>query len=217
MTKLNSSSLGPLKAISLKTFNMKNFNKLITAGIFLFGMMAFTSITRMVEAPAMTNPIKVNEIELLSNVKLEAAPIEINLKTRSNFLDDLGMRESSNNYKAVNKYGYLGKYQFGKKTLKGLGYKISANDFLNNPRIQEEAMIKLLLHNKKVLKRQIKKYDGEMLHGVYITESGLLAAAHLAGPGNVKKWIRSGKDFEDGLGTKMTSYLKQFGNYQLIL
>lgn len=195
---------------------MKNINKLFTAGIVLFGMMAFTSITRMVEVPAMTIPIKVNEIELTPNIELKA-PVEINLKTRHSFLEALGMRESSNNYKAINKYGYLGKYQFGKKTLKGLGYKISTNDFLNNPKIQEEAMIKLLLHNKKILKRHIRKYDGEMLHGVYITESGLLAAAHLAGPGNVKKWIRSGKDFEDGLGTKMTSYLRKFGDYRLIL
>lgn len=34
----------------------------------------------------------------------------------------LGMRESSNNYKAVNQFGYIGKYQFGATALIDLGY-----------------------------------------------------------------------------------------------
>ena len=80
----------------------------------------------------------------------------------------------------------MGKYQFGKSTLKGLGYKITRDEFLNNPQIQEEAMLKLLQHNKKKLKKYIEKYDNKVVHGVYITESGILAAAHLAGQGNVK-------------------------------
>jgi hypothetical protein len=50
---------------------------------------------------------------------------------------------------------------------------------------------------------------------VYITESGLLAAAHLAGPGNVKKFLRKGYEFKDGNGTKMTSYMIKFSNYRL--
>ena len=45
-------------------------------------------------------------------------------KSHSDFLDDLGHRESTNNYKAVNQYGYLGKYQFGRKTLNALGHKL---------------------------------------------------------------------------------------------
>ena len=46
-------------------------------------------------------------------------------------------------------------------------------------------------------------------------ESGILAAAHLGGAGNVKKFFRNGKNFADGNGTKMTSYMKRFANYQL--
>ena len=48
-----------------------------------------------------------------------------------------------------------------------------------------------------------------------ITESGILAAAHLAGPGNVKKFFKKGVEFKDGNGTKMTSYLTQFSGYEL--
>lgn len=132
------------------------------------------------------------------------------------FLTSIGRRESSNRYDIVNKWGYMGKYQFGRKTLNALGYKnISNKQFLSNPKIQEEAMIKLLKHNKHILRREIRRYCGTSIHGVYITESGLLAAAHLAGPGNVKKWLRRGKRFRDGLGTDLVEYLELFGNYQI--
>ena len=73
----------------------------------------------------------------------------------------------------------------------------------------------LLVHNKKVLRRYIKKYNGKVINGILITESGILAAAHLAGAGNVRKFFRRGYEFKDGNGTKMTSYLKKFSNYQL--
>ena len=76
-------------------------------------------------------------------------------------------------------------------------------------------MQELLRHNKKKLKRFIKKYDGKVVHGVLITESGILAAAHLAGQGNVRKFFRNGYEFKDGFGTKMTSYMEMFGGYNL--
>jgi len=109
----------------------------------------------------------------------------------------------------------MGKYQFGKSTLKGLGYNISKEEFLSSPDLQEEAIRKLLKSNKKILKRQIKKYDGQLVNGILVTESGLLAAAHLVGPGNVKKWVRNGRMFEDGNGIKLTEYIETFNGYQL--
>jgi len=148
--------------------------------------------------------------------KVEAPKVELVVKNHSKFLEDLGFRESSGNYKAVNQYGYLGKYQFGRKTLNALGYEdVSNREFLSNPSIQEQAMKDLLLHNKKILKKYIQKYHGKELNGVVITESGILAAAHLAGPGNVKKFFRKGYEFHDGNGTKMTSYMVKFSGYYL--
>ena len=111
----------------------------------------------------------------------------------------------------------MGKYQFGRATLKGLGINVTKEEFLNDHKLQEKAMYMLLSHNKKKLKRYIKKYDGKIVHGILITESGILAAAHLAGQGNVRKFLKNGFVFEDGNGTKMTSYLKQFGGYILDL
>ena len=148
--------------------------------------------------------------------EIKAPKIELIIKNHSKFLEDIGMRESSGNYKAVNQFGYLGKYQFGRRTLDALGYdNVSNREFLENESLQEEAMYALLTHNRKVLRRQISKYVGTTVAGVYITESGLLAAAHLAGPGNVRKFLRKGYEFKDGNGTKMTSYIIKFSNYRL--
>ena len=133
------------------------------------------------------------------------------------FLHDLGHQESGNRYDIVNTYGYMGRYQFGKSTLKGLGFDITTDEFINSPYIQEKAMQKLLLHNKKKLDKFIDQYEGEVIHGVLITESGVLAAAHLAGAGNVRKFFKKGYEFKDGFGTKMTSYMIQFSGYSLNL
>ena len=148
--------------------------------------------------------------------EIKAPKLELIIKNHSKFLEDIGMRESSGNYKAVNQFGYLGKYQFGRRTLDALGYNnVSNREFLENESLQEEAMYALLTHNRKILRRQISKYVGQTVGGIYITESGLLAAAHLAGPGNVKRFLRKGYEFKDGNGTKMTSYMIKFSNYRL--
>ena len=147
---------------------------------------------------------------------LEVTPVKIVTKELPNFLNQMGKRESSNRYDIVNRFGYMGKYQFGRKTLDKIGFKhVSNTQFLSSPLIQEAAMLKLLKSNKHTLRRQIRKYANTLRHGVYITESGILAAAHLAGAGNVKKFLRTGKDKQDGLGTPLTEYLTKFSGYNL--
>ena len=147
--------------------------------------------------------------------KLEAPKIEINLRDHTAFLHSLGNFESGNNYSIVNKWGYMGRYQFHISTVKGVGIKATKKQFLNSPSLQEEAMDRLLTHNYKSLRRYIRKYDGKVLHGVLVTKSGVLAAAHLGGAGNVRRWFRNGKDFADANGTQITKYMKLFSNYQL--
>ena len=134
-----------------------------------------------------------------------------------NFLSAIGFRESGNRYDITNTFGYMGKYQFGKSTLKGLGYKVSKKEFLNNPDLQEEAMLSLLNHNKEKLQKYIDDYDGQTVNGIYITESGILAAAHLGGQGSVRRYFRNGKVFKDGYGTKITSYMDEFSGYNIKL
>lgn len=134
-----------------------------------------------------------------------------------NFLSAIGFRESGNRYDITNTFGYMGKYQFGRATLKGLGYKVSKKEFLSNPDLQEEAMLSLLNHNKEKLQQYIDVYDGKTINGIYITESGILAAAHLGGQGSVRRYFRNGKVFKDGYGTKITSYMSDFSGYDINL
>ena len=176
-------------------------------------LMSFTNIyLRMTAETVIVLPK--GEIVL---VPVEIEKISIEIDQTDTFLDAIGMRESSNRYDVVNGWGYMGKYQFGKRTLKALGYDVSRKEFLNSPYLQEKAMLDLLHHNRKILKTYIDYWDGKTIHGKKITESGILAAAHLAGPGNVKKFFRNGVEFKDGNGTKMTSYLTQFSGYKLNL
>jgi len=156
-----------------------------------------------------TNPIK--------TIKITTTPIKIKLESKGHydFLEAIGHQESRNRYDVVNRFGYMGRYQFGKATLKTIKIKVSKTEFLNSPRIQEEAMRRLLIYNKKKLIKYIEKYDGKIVHGILVTESGILAAAHLGGQGSVKKWFRTGKVRKDGNGVKITSYMKKFGGYNL--
>ena len=186
----------------------------------VFGIISISAFANIAIIKPLVEPVdNILPIKEISIIKPELEVTEIKLsviKNHTKFLDDIGFRESSNNYRAVNQFGYLGKYQFGRKTLNSLGYEdVSNREFLENASIQEEAMYALLNHNKRILRRQIQKYHGETIHGVYITESGILAAAHLAGAGNVRKFFRKGYEFKDGNGTKMTSYMILFSGYKL--
>lgn len=162
-------------------------------------------------------PIKVDTrpaIEVMMP-KLEAPKIEIVKKDHEAFLDKIGYVESGNRYSIVNRWGYMGKYQFGQETLKSLKIDATKKEFLASPVLQEQAMSELLKENKRALRRYIRKYDGKVIHGIHVTESGILAAAHLGGAGNVANWFRKGEDFRDGNGTPITRYMKIFSGYSL--
>lgn len=133
------------------------------------------------------------------------------------FLDALGHQESGNRYDIVNRFGYMGRFQFGKATLRTIKVKVDKETFLNNPQIQDYAMLKLLCYNKNKLQKYIDNFEGQEINGILVTESGLLAAAHLGGQGSVKKWFRTGKVRKDGNGVSITSYMKRFGGYNLDL
>lgn len=151
------------------------------------------------------------ELESLNEIK-ETIPPKKDLYA---FLDALAFKESSNRYHVQNQYGYMGKYQFGQSTLKGLGYNVTRHEFINNPELQEQAMIDLLLHNREYLLSYIERWEGEVVNGVKITESGILAAAHLGGQRNVRNFFRYNRDFSDGNGTRLSYYMKRFGGYDI--
>ncbi|RNC79778.1 MAG: peptidoglycan-binding protein LysM [Winogradskyella sp.] len=130
------------------------------------------------------------------------------------FKEALAFKESQGNYFTVNTFGYMGKYQFGKETLKMIGI-YNPNQFLNTPELQEKAFIAYTKRNKWILRRDIERFTGKTISGVEITESGILAAAHLAGAGSVKKFLRSygSNNFADGYGSTVRYYMKRFAGY----
>ena len=161
------------------------------------------------------------------------------MKTLENFLNDLGFRESGGNYKAFNKYGYAGKYQMGEAALIDCGYYKKANrlynndwsgtftgkdrinsiqDFLNNPKAQENAQLIFKRKQWNYLKAVgADKYIGNYYNGYKITPSGLLAGAHLKGTGAVITYLTSnGKTVsKDAFGTSIESYMKDFSDYDV--
>lgn len=133
------------------------------------------------------------------------------------FKEALGFKESQGKYYKVNTLGYLGKYQFGESTLQTLRI-YNTDHFLNSPSLQEKAFIANCNYNYWLLKDEIKKYDGTVVKGIEITKSGMIAAAHLAGAGSVKKFLRnknSGRKIADAYGTEIEDYFKQFANYDV--
>lgn len=131
------------------------------------------------------------------------------------FKEAVAFKESQGEYNKVNTLGYLGKYQFGMETLKTIGVKDSLY-FLNNHKLQEKAFVTLLSKNKYDLKEYIERYNGKIINGVKITESGILAAAHLGGPGSVIKFLETnGKRVKkDSYGTSVRTYLRDFAGYE---
>ncbi|MES2411271.1 MAG: peptidoglycan-binding protein LysM [Bacteroidota bacterium] len=131
------------------------------------------------------------------------------------FKEAVAHKESQGKYSKINTLGYMGKYQFGKETLKTIGIKDSAY-FMGNPRLQEKAFVTLLSKNKYDLHDYIAYYEGKIVDGVKITESGILAAAHLGGSGSVKRFLNSNgkKKCKDDYGTSVKTYMKDFGGFE---
>lgn len=148
------------------------------------------------------------------------------------FLEVLGFRESSGNYSAISPSGsYLGRYQMGHTALVEAGFKdtngnwtslaasygVTSNaTFLSSPNAQEYAIRQ---YHKKIW-GYLKHYGAEELIGqiyynVIITESGLLAAAHLVGANGVITAIQNNTNIEDGLGTPAYEYMSLMKNYDI--
>lgn len=130
------------------------------------------------------------------------------------FKESLAFKESRGNYFSVNTLGYIGKYQFGPGTLRLVGIYDSST-FLKDPALQEAAFQSNVSRNKWILRKDIARYGGKKIKGILITESGILAAAHLSGPGNVKRFLRSNGmlNVSDTFGTYLSDYLKRFSGY----
>jgi len=131
------------------------------------------------------------------------------------FKEAVALKESRGKYYIINSYGYLGKYQFGINTLKRFNIH-NEEAFLNNPELQEKAFLALCKLNKWKLRNHINRHVGKTINGVVVTESGILAAAHLAGAGNVMKFLKNnGHNSTDAYGASVKYYMKRFGGFDV--
>ncbi|MDD3721799.1 MAG: peptidoglycan-binding protein LysM [Lutibacter sp.] len=187
------------------------FTILLTIGIFIS---SFTKDKKDVSSTINST----SKIALVPTEKEISPVIKSNIpfvgKSFNGFKEALAFRESGGRYDIVNSFGYLGKYQFGPATLNRFNIH-DTQHFLENPELQEDAFIALCSLNKWILRKEIGKKVGKKINGIEITESGILAAAHLAGSGNIKEYLRTNGQyrFKDAFGSSMQHYLKRFGGY----
>ena len=132
-----------------------------------------------------------NEDEL-NNIDEKVSSVEIPYvgKTFVGFRQALAFKESRGILNMVNPYGYMGKYQFGRSTLRAVGV-YDFKEFLNNATWQDKAFKALIARNKWELRKEIAKYKGRVINGIKITDSGLVATANLGGADSVKKCLSS--------------------------
>ena len=134
----------------------------------------------------------------------------------------MAIRESeSPDWKAVNPIGCMGWFQFSGATLKELGYgHISSKAFRADPGIflpetQVELFYRLISLNESELIGEIELYSGQVINGILITKSGILAGAHLGGACGVRSFLRSGGKYNpwDRNKTSIADYVKKFQGY----
>jgi len=179
---------------------------------------------------------------LLNRLKVssqEPSPYVYLEKDWVQFRNDMGTRESSNNYKARNRFGYLGCYQFGKARLCDLGYTerklghkgysndsfkwknyiqgqilYTDEDFLDDAAFQNQVFREHVINHAT---RLIKNYQwvlGKEWNDRFVSLSGAVAVCHLVGYGGWINWIK-GKLPLDGNGVSAEDYLELFKNYDL--
>jgi hypothetical protein len=160
-------------------------------------------------------------------------------RTYQELLIDLAHRESSNRYDYINSLGYAGAYQFGEAALQAIGYYAAdgtnghpydwnggwtgkdgidtLSEWLANSAVQDKAVGEWFkyLWTTEIKSLDLQKYVGQTINGVKITESGILAGAHLVGVGAVATYLNSGGSEvpADPSGTPVSEYIGEFSGY----
>lgn len=185
---------------------------------------------RIIWTPFHTTDVKVKglpaEVASLQPVDVRAnlfKTVEVDAFNLEEFKYKLAGFESGHSkreYQLVNKFGYMGKYQFGKSTLRGLEKRgllkkgsSKRKVFLGSPVLQEEAMDALLaLNYQRMIQWGLTDYIGTKINGFTITKEGMLAGAHLGGAGSVRKFLETGGKHnpKDKFNTSIEKYMRAF-------
>lgn len=172
-------------------------------------------------------------ISISTKVTTEGNCKEKNTKTYKDYMSKIGDIESTNNYQCVNEYGYMGRYQMGSLALIEAGYMDSNNNwteyagsmgvysrdtFLNSSTAQDDAFYRF---NRKqwtyIVNYGLDSYIGKEFNatGVTITPSGLLAACHLVGVGDMNNAFINGTNPVDANGTQASRYMELLYDYDI--
>jgi hypothetical protein len=184
----------------------------------LFLTLFFMCLVQLVSAPTKDFPLRTlmirNAMKYLENRHHELEFLR--------FINDLGRRESGNNWQCVNIIGCFGEWQFAESTVQFLGFKnVTLKKFRANPYIFPRELqwkvLESLIKVNLVLMKDYEHFIGDTIKGVPISKSGMIAAAHLGGARSVKLFLTSdGRlDKEDVLGTAVSNYMKRFSFYDI--
>ena len=133
---------------------------------------------------------------------------------------------------------HIGAYQMGVEALISTGYLAlgstgfssgwtgkdginSKQDFKDSETVQDNAIQDYWLNTQwlmETLNRGLEIYAGQTLNGYRLTLSGMIAASHLVGSGDLARFIRSGGTdigIADGNGTLLVDHLRNFANYNV--
>ena len=114
---------------------------------FIFFLTAFFISSS--ESPAPKSDIIDYSVKLNINANIYV-PVPFTVRDFVGFKNFLGFFESGSNYKKVNRFGYLGKYQFGKGTLKMYGVR-NLSEYRLNPELHEKVFLMNVMRNKWIL------------------------------------------------------------------
>jgi hypothetical protein len=145
-------------------------------------------------------------ILLLMSFNAQTASIE--------FRNRLGYLESRNDYRAVNRFGYLGIYQFGHDALVDLGYKTrsgwackrnicSKEDFLATGKEQERALdMWVILLESRADRLQLFYWE--------YSKAQIIAGCHLVGCFGVYKALFKNENVTDANKMNVKKWMKYF-------
>jgi hypothetical protein len=162
-------------------------------------------------------------------------------KTYEEYIAAIRQYESGSKYNHLNPdYGFAGAYQIIEDSLQRIGYYkgdatpkkndwtgswtgkngiSSISEFLNNPAAQDKAFLELQQWVWKTgfTDFNVKPYIGQTINGVTITESGLLAGAHLVGSPALLKYLstQGANTPTDPYGTQVSKYIEMFNGYDV--
>lgn len=123
--------------------------------------------------------------------------------------------ESRGDPTVVNRFGMMGKYQFSPSTVAYLGFSESPEEFLSSPQLQDSVFVVYSMRNRRELDSVIDKFNGSTKYGFRLTTAGILAGAHFAGAGGVRRFLNGEGDTVDSNGTSVKYYMQKFSDYNL--